>query len=238
MKRTNLTRVQNKDNGNLICVKEDFDNGVSLVYTEIKNHIFVKPLKNKGKDYFSEDEQKEIDDYLREDKGFSRQPYFKNELMGSYWLCKFKELDRTLSDIADIVFDEKNVEQATIDLNEEYPNTSTNNYDIVKDFLTYIYGEDDNEDIKIEENRLDIVSMSIDKDTWNRFCGRYNYGFTSNHGCVNLSIWFNENDEIREIHYLLKDNAIKNIDNVELTTAESCREYIDVKKRRINNGKI
>ena len=224
MQTTNLTRIYRAHDKSFLCVREDFDNGISLIYIENKRHVFVVPFKDKEKDLFSEDEQKEIGEYLRS-KGFGRANYFKGEIVGAYLLCKFENIDRTFDEISELVFDRNNIAWANIVFEEEDYHT-TNDYEIVKDFCTYLYKNSESKNIEYEDNKLDIVCMDIDSNIWNDFCRKYNYEeYISKCDCVQLNIWFEDNEEIEDKHFLLERTASKSINNVKFTLSKSAREY-------------
>lgn len=226
MKTTNLTRIYRANDKSFLGVREDFDNGISLIYTEDKRYVFVKPFKEKGGGSFSEDEQKEISEYLRS-KGFGRANYFKGEIVGAYLLCKFKDIDRTFDEISELVFNGNSIFWASVDFEEEDYHT-TNDYEIVRDFCTYLYKNSENENIEYEDNKLDTVCMDMDSSIWNDFCKKYNYEeYISKCDCVNVNIWFEDNEEIKELHSLLECTASKNIHNVKFTLSKSVKEYIN-----------
>lgn len=252
MKSIKLTRVHNKDNGNFICVREDFEGGISLVYREDKGYIYAKPYKTNGSKFFTEEEQKEISEYL-ESKGFPHihydSFYYKNECVSRYQLYKFKDLDRTFGDITDLVWDRKNVVEVEIFLENDCIYDDNDlidiyDYHIVKNLCNYLCEDCDYKDASIKYNNLTEImikcndlnrfSASISTDTWNNFCKSYGYEKyeVSNSYEVNLYVDFKENDKIREIHTLLRDNAFKEIGmkGIEFSTAKDGTEYMDMMK--------
>lgn len=229
MKKINLTRVVNEKDGTFMYVDEDFDNGITLRYTEDKECVYVQVRTTIGDKPYSDRQISDINKYLR-GKGFVDGAY---NVGGGFFYPfvkdKFEYLSRDMGKIEDVISDEEDIKKIEIHI----PYTASESdvvikdYNVLKDFCNYFDLEFCCDKNIITEDTIKRVSMIIDCGMWNEFaedCGYSDYTAPCD---VQIRVEFKENDKTRETYTLLEDIATRNIDNVELGR-EKKAEFIEL----------
>ena len=228
MKTINLTRVVNEKDGTFMYVDEDFDNGITLQYTEDKENVYVQVRRTVGDKPYSDEQMSDINKYLR-DKGFVDGTYNAvRRFFPPFKKDKFEYLGRDMGEIKDVISDEENIKKIEIHI----PYTASESdviikdYNVLKDFCNYFNLEFCDKDI-ITEDTIKRVSMIIPPEAWNMFAENCGYSDYTTSWDIQFRVEFKENDKIRGTYTLLEDIATRNIDNVELGR-EKKAEFIEL----------